>query len=318
VGAAGDTLWAANGTVVSPNSPATFVPEVAADGAGGALIAVPDQRQIGQGTHLYVYRMTAAGAFQAGWVAGGVDAGACFGTDPGEAMINDGSGGALIAQYGGEVFHVTSSGGLDWSLVVSQVNFPDDVPIRPALVSDGSGGAYVAWDDFRNSTDFNLYATRVLTGGTLNPECSPSGEALSQGSGSQMSASICAGASGGALVAWNDSRTDGGDVYAAPITCGAITGVEPITVGGLALLEVWPNPASRHLRVTFALPGAGLAELSVLDLSGRVVLRREVEGAGAGAQSLVLEPVSRLAVGTYFLRLERNGRVASRKFSVLR
>ena len=39
----------------------------------------------------------------------------------------------------------------------------------PQIVSDGTGGAIVAWRDLRNGTNFDIYAQHVLASGVVDP-----------------------------------------------------------------------------------------------------------------------------------------------------
>ncbi len=70
-------------------------------------------------------------------------------------------------------------------------------------------------------------------------------------------------------------------------------------------LRVFPNPLRRGtMQLSYALPFAGRAELTVFDAAGRSVCSRSLEVERAG--KLVL-PASELAPGAYFLRLAGDG-----------
>jgi hypothetical protein len=318
VGAAGDTLWSAMGNAISPGTVATFDPKLAADGAGGAYVTVPDQRVIGQGTHLYVHRVTSAGATQAGWNANGVDLGICFEVEPDQNVIRDSGGGAIVVQIGGGVHHVTPAGTNDWAVNLVQINSLFDAPIAPVLVSNGAGGAVAGWHDFRTQVNYDTYATMVLANGTLAPGCPQGGEVLSDLGGTQSDVAVCADGQGGAIFAWRDGRTDAGDIYALRTTCTSNVGVEPTPAVTGIMLRPETNPALASRRVVLALPDAGLAVVSVLDLAGRVVARHEVPSAGAGPVTIDVDPERRLTPGLYFVRVEHDGAFVTRKATFLR
>lgn len=68
-----------------------------------------------------------------------------------------------------------------------------------------------------------------------------------------------------------------------------------------AILALYPNPASNYLTCLLALPDAGMVELSLYDLSGRLVLRERFDVDQPTELEAVLD-VSRLASGIYTLR----------------
>src|SRR5712671_5016321 len=82
-----------------------------------------------------------------------------------------------------------------------------------------------------------------------------------------------------------------------------------------------PNPSSGAMRVRLGLPREGHAELSVFDVSGRLVARMSMERRPAGWHQLLWDGRDRegrpVASGTYFLRLVA-GDTITRRFVVLR
>jgi hypothetical protein len=83
----------------------------------------------------------------------------------------------------------------------------------PAVISDGAGGVIIAWQDFRNF-NWDIYAQRVDSSGT--PLWTENGAAICTGSEFQAYPTIISDGSGGAIIAWQDSRNlEGyGDIYA--------------------------------------------------------------------------------------------------------
>ncbi len=83
--------------------------------------------------------------------------------------------------------------------------------------------------------------------------------------------------------------------------------VDPSLPAGLALDALRPNPtAGRNLSVSFSLPVAGTARLELLDLMGRLVVRREVGTLGIGRHVVDLATGRRLPPGLYLVRLSQN------------
>lgn len=85
----------------------------------------------------------------------------------------------------------------------------------PLTISDGDGGAYIVWRDYRYETDNgDVFAQHVLTDGSL--DWAEEGLALSVVEGPQEFLNICSDGMGGAFVIWNDRSTGsaiGGDIY---------------------------------------------------------------------------------------------------------
>ncbi len=152
------------------------------------------------------------------------------------ALIGDGQGGVFAFWAGrtgsgqGAIIgqHVLESGELSWGAEGRVVSKPSGAsagftPLSPRAVPDGAAdgsGAIVCWPGKRGA-DVHLFATRVTRGGGLPwqddvPVCSAPGD--------KSRLSVVAASSGGALVAWVDSRRAFyGDVYAQRLTLGGRT-----------------------------------------------------------------------------------------------
>jgi hypothetical protein len=74
-------------------------------------------------------------------------------------------------------------------------------------VSDGAGGAIVAWEDMRTGTA-DIYAQRVLATGAVDPVWPSDGRPLCTAAGDQSGVFMVTDATGGAIVTWGDGRND--------------------------------------------------------------------------------------------------------------
>jgi hypothetical protein len=100
---------------------------------------------------------------------------------------------------------------------------------------------------------------------------------------------------------------------------GAFTEAHWVTIPGalaFALEGAWPNPSKGALTVGFRLPDARPASLELVDVRGRVMIRRDVLGAGPHVVELGKE--TRLASGVYVVRLVQGDRTERRKIAVVR
>jgi hypothetical protein len=81
----------------------------------------------------------------------------------------------------------------------------------------------------------------------------------------------------------------------------------------LAIHDIRPNPATPGAAVSLSLPGSEPARLEVLDVAGRRVLTRSLDGLGPGRHLVRLDPEARLQGGVYFVRLTQGARAVSRR-----
>ena len=105
----------------------------------------------------------------------------------------------------------------------------------------------------------------------------------------------------------------GGEIW---VYVPSTVGVEPSL--GFSLTGAVPNPAPRgNLTVTFSLPTAARATLSLRDVNGRMVASREVGGLGAGGHTIAFGRDRDLPAGMYFLTLEQGDLHANRRLVLL-
>ena len=183
IDAAGARAWGETGVSVWEHSgEITYwrFPVAVSDGAGGAVIVWDYWDGLSSDMAIYAQRMSAAGAKL--WTPGGVltSSSASMGTyEP--AVAPDGAGGAIVAWEDSratmelDVYaqRLSAAGGIAWT--------PGGVPVcavagyqtAPAIVSDGVGGALVAWTDFRSGEDADIYAARLFPDGAVTGAAAP-------------------------------------------------------------------------------------------------------------------------------------------------
>src|SRR5581483_4310233 len=133
------------------------------------------------------------------------------------AMCSDGANGAIIAwqdtRNGGTTNiyaqRLDYSGHPVWTMNGVRLAAPSTnaAQTNPIVASDGNGGAYVVWQDARNSSTSNgidLYGQHIMADGSLAGGAA--GFAVSTGTRNQINAAICSDGRGGAFVAWEDYR----------------------------------------------------------------------------------------------------------------
>jgi hypothetical protein len=146
----GNRLWGF-GTSVRPGPNAFFHPKVAADGSGGAFVAWYQDT-----TKVMIQHISPAGVLS--WPTPKL-LGTNFNSYEEIVCIPDGSGGAIVAWPANSpreirAQRVAQDGSVLWApsgvLVASGPSTPD--PYKLSMVSDNSGGAYLAWISQRNPT----------------------------------------------------------------------------------------------------------------------------------------------------------------------
>ncbi|MCB2203493.1 choice-of-anchor D domain-containing protein [bacterium] len=88
---------------------------------------------------------------------------------------------------------------------------------------------------------------------------------------------------------------------------GTSTSVQPAGLPRQPALSAWPNPFSSSTTVRLDLPQAGSAEVTLVDITGRTLLRQNIECIAAGEYLLPIDGAL-LPVGTYLLQLHWHNR----------
>jgi hypothetical protein len=149
------------------------------------------------------------------------------------AAASDGAGGSILVwqdlrdlpKVNLFAAHVLASGELDPAWPVNGTPVVSNVAaviaggtFGPLIVSDGAGGAIVAWLDLRDSTAaaFDIYAQHVLTSGITDPNWKSDGNAVIAIPGAQDNPAMVSDGAGGAILTWMDGRPGASqrDIYA--------------------------------------------------------------------------------------------------------
>ncbi|MDD3641963.1 MAG: FlgD immunoglobulin-like domain containing protein, partial [Candidatus Krumholzibacteria bacterium] len=218
IDADGTPLWTTNGVAVCTAAYGQGNPVMIPFEGGGAVIAWQDTRS---GTNYDVYAQRVSNAGSMLWTADGVAV--C--TDPSfqeQIRIAPGSdGGTNVVwqdsrngQYDIYANYLSASGSPNWGTSGNCICCDPASQSSPEMVSEGLGGAIVAWVDMRNG-NADIYGTRVYYGSGYWG----AGEASSicSAAGNQNYHSIERYGVYGAVVAWRDERGGNVDLYAQRI-----------------------------------------------------------------------------------------------------
>jgi hypothetical protein len=349
--------WPPGGYPVSTRSSAQYLTSMAPDGAGGVLLGWYDSLE--QPSVAFVQRLGPGGSPALGWPASGLRASDVVGWQVFPRLAPDPMSGAFAATQiqtdgnHGWIQHLTSGGTLapGWpapgvplvSPATSGAFQQDDL----AVTADGAGGVIVAWDDFRDGRQSQIYAQRYFGDGPtpvlvslVNVEALPDrvaltwhdpGRTLSEAGVYRRREGDEWRAIGRAAFGTGRARFEDRDVAAAARYAyrlgwpesgreqfSAETWVEvPLTLA-LALEGARPNPATGPLTVAFTLPRATPATLELLDVAGRQIVARDVGSRGAGHHVVRLGECGCTPPGMYFLRLTQTGQSLLKRAVIVR
>lgn len=174
-----DPAWPVNGRLLCGAPNQQYSPVIVADDAGGAFVSWEDGRVYGYGTDIYLQHVLGSGAVDGAWPVNGVAVSFAPSNEFNPTIVLDGSGGAIVAwdqQSGFDIYaqHVLGSGGVDvgWPAGGHPVCTAANGQEKSTMVSDGAGGAILAWGDGRNrgATFFtDIYSQRLEASGVLSP-----------------------------------------------------------------------------------------------------------------------------------------------------
>lgn len=158
-------------------------------------------------------------AAEAGWVSDGVAICTAINNQVGVQVVPDGSGGAIVIwqdlRNGNDDIYaqrVAADGAVLWSVDGVALCLESHSQQRLRAAPDGSGGAVVAWEDYRSPLGAaDIYAQRVDASGAAL--WTRDGAAVCAASGAQQYPSIASDGTGGAVIAWMDFRSVPGAIY---------------------------------------------------------------------------------------------------------
>lgn len=251
--------WTTNtalNTAVSIFTGDKYRPEIISDGMDGAIITWYDTRNGGFDWNIYAQRIDATGSPL--WTINGVAICDTIGTQQISHITSDGAGGAIVAwvddrngNFDIYAQKINSTGVIQWSkngvIICNAIKDQNlNTQDRKSIISDGSGGAIIAWDDYRSFPKRDIYCQRINSAGVT--QWTVNGVAVCTSSVSQASSNCCLEKDGlgGAILTWQDARSGACDIFAQRINA---TGLIQWTVNGVTISnalsdQVWPNIVS--------------------------------------------------------------------------
>lgn len=215
--------WGENGTALVPADTGNMLNgEIVMDGDGNLLCALAIDMNAGLLYDIYGQKLDAAGRLA--WdMDHGVPVQAIGGHQHEPRIILDGTGrGAIITWW--DFFsgyrniraqRVNATGDQQWAAGgVEILNGGWDCDTFD-VIADGQGGAFISWSDMREGNR-NIYAQRVNATGDV--QWAANGITACNAVSGQSNPTLASDGAGGAIMAWDDSRDGGADIYAQHVT----------------------------------------------------------------------------------------------------
>ena len=243
--------------------------------------------------HVFGNHVLASGVVDPRWPADGLEITNTSLDETQCRIVSDGMDGAVVAfldvrnqHHNTYALHVLAAGALDpaWPAGGVALSVTETEQAEPAIVPDGVGGAFVAWED-----GSEVAAQHVRFNGTLDPILPHNGRVLGDPLATRGQPALVRGAAG-AIVAWTDQPPgQSSDIRAAQlIETGTIAVPDDPAVRAFSFAPPSPNPARGATRFRFDLAHAGAVRLALYDAGGRLVRLLADEVRPAGEQVVTL------------------------------
>jgi hypothetical protein len=251
--------WPFYGLALSPTIGRQDLVRGSADGAGGAYVAWRDHRR---GTpDLFILRVQGDGDVHTSWPATGVTLSSFPSGKGGLQIAPDGAGG-VFASWEDE------RSGSGANLYMQRVDatgrrlsgWPSDgralstaagFQVASSIATDGAGGVYGVWQDFREGQS-HVYGQYLTPGGGVGPGWPAAGLRLASDAAGQVGPRATPDGAGGVIVAWEQGFDDS-DLFAARV---GPTGL------GAAAVQLFATDVERtRVRVTWRAQAGASFEL---------------------------------------------------------
>ncbi len=156
--------WQANGRRMALSLGPQNYPVTISDGAGGILCAWYDQRNELSGD-IYAQRVSNAGALL--WDTLGVAVSIAPGQQFLPSIFRDVQGGMVIAwqdtraELTADIYAqrlLVSNGAAQWTANGAALSVESNEQVGPSAATDGQGGLFCAWQDYRSGSSYDIYA----------------------------------------------------------------------------------------------------------------------------------------------------------------
>ncbi|MBI5471438.1 MAG: T9SS type A sorting domain-containing protein [Ignavibacteriae bacterium] len=235
----GTRLWHGDeiGSRVSDSTGSQFQPRIVKLPAAGSAIAWFDDKN--RTRAVYVQRLDSTGTTL--WGSKGVNVFESDSLVENLSMVAGNDGSVIVAfqtktsQHGIDVIaqRLDVNGVPQWGQQEFSVCSANDDQMAPRMIPDGFGGAIIVWQDGRSGTNADVYAQRVTTFGV--PLWGTNGVVVSNAFNDQLNPVVAPDGFGGAIIAWDDTRNGGRDIYAQVVGANGALPVQLASFSGFVM-----------------------------------------------------------------------------------
>jgi hypothetical protein len=270
--------WTDDGIPLCTAGGAQESPVITYDGTGGAVIVWTDSRSP-VNANIYAQGVTADGAIR--WFPTAMPACTAANYQSNPMIVPDGAGGTIIAwqdlRSGGTldlyVQKLSIIGYIQWESNGVAICTGKTGLALGGMISDGAGGAIITWHDRRNFTN-DIFAQRIASDGTVM--WTTNGVTVCSQPEHQQNPALAPDGSGGAIIAWEDRRDGGYDIYAQKLDA---SGAPQWTAGGIPICDSGQNQTTARV----AEDGSGGAVIAWSDRRNTVdfdIFAQRVDASG--------------------------------------
>jgi hypothetical protein len=253
IDSSGTRVWDPDGIPIATWSEFQRNVQLVPDGLGGVVMTWDDTRLPSGMRGIYAQRVDADGDTL--WQADGVAVNTVGIISLLPKIASDGASGAIITwmdrRYGGSPYwfydlfaqRVDSAGDDVWTAQGIPICTNAATEHNHQIVTDGSGGAIITWQDSHNG-DEDIFAQRVDSAGTIL--WTLNGETISAATGDQWRPQIFPDGIGGAMIVWEDWRGADRDIYAQKVDSAGVVqwAVDGVTICTETGNQEYPQIAS--------------------------------------------------------------------------
>jgi hypothetical protein len=248
INAAGVVQWTTNGVAICTAGNTQNNPRIEPDGSNGAIIGWADKRN-GTDNNIYIQRVNATGVVQ--WQTNGVSVCTAANNQSAIDMKYIGSTGVVLSwkddrANANEIYtQLVSLSGVP-QLTANGIKISNALKsLSPNVISDGNGGAIIAWQD-SIGLGWDITSQKLNSAGTI--QWAAGGVTVTNANDDQLYVSQVSDGNGGAIYAWEDHRNGSDyDIYAHHLyeNGTAIVGLKELSKYSLYPI-CYPNPISNN------------------------------------------------------------------------
>lgn len=275
INSSGVVQWATNGVVICNSINTQSNPRIEPDGSNGALIGWMDKRN-GLDNNIYIQRINSSGIVQ--WTTNGVSV--CSATNNQSAldMKYIGTSGIVLswkddrASENAIYSQLVSLSGVP-QLTSNGIQLSNSLKsLSPNVISDGNGGAIVAWQD-STILGWDIVSQKIDSNGNI--VWNSGGKIVSSANDDQQYVSQVTDGNGGAIYAWEDRRNGSdNDIYAHHLYDNGteFVGLKELSSSNIYQSICFPNPISSNSKIQIINNKLNKDwEITVLDAFGSIV-----------------------------------------------